>query len=187
GQLFREGQKRAWGWNLHHVLAMADQEANAANCARVKLDLEAFVARMRNSQARLLKGLPTGMNAIAPFLTEINGAEWEKAAGLGEEWLRTASDEYASVPNGDTARAVKTVIQHRVSFYERWAGRRLTTDEVRSMALTQAAEYVRVGAYLAKVLTNPFIFGADAPCMAPFVRAGAGPTVPVLYLERADY
>ena len=189
GKLHQTYVVREWSWNIGHALVMADQEANEANCARVKLTRDEFIACMRQSQKKLGKALVNNKvtNHTTPFLTELNTAEWEKTASVGEEWLSRARAEFVSRLNGDITRAVKTVIQHRRDFYERWAGWHLDEIEVTNMAFAQATEYVRVGAYLAKIMPNPFILGADAPCMAPFMRAGAGPSVPVLYLERADY
>ena len=163
------------------VLAIADQEANEANCARVGVDRAEFLARLRLSQSALAQAAPKGMVLETPFLSELlDPAKWESALAAG----RKITDR---VRQGEYAVAMRRALGARRHFYCKWAGRELSTVELQEMILGQVPEYIALGAYFMREAPNTFMLGADSPDMGSFVRAAARSTLPLLYLDRASY
>lgn len=160
--------------NASFILAIADQEANEENCKRVGVGREEFLARLRNSQRALAdQATAAGIQIATPLLTEIDPIRWKSSQERTEGLIGT-------LPKNLLLAARR----ERYSFYERWAGRCLRSEEAEAMFMAQIKDYVAVGDYVAS--DNRVIIGLDAPVMAPFVRHGAAAT-PVIYFKRPDY
>jgi hypothetical protein len=173
---------RDCGLGMRFILVMADNEADsAANLERVGVSREEFLKRVRANQHNTKAASPIEMPLETPLLSEVAGAYWSAALEAGKKRAHEIED------GGKMAGPFRGALQQRGKLYERWAGRPLQGAEKHAMLYNQIAEYGAVGRCVGTVFPNPFFLAADDPIMAPFVAAGGGPDLPLIYLERPRY
>lgn len=162
------------------VVAMGDSEAeNPANCARVGLTHDEFVARLRGSQQAFRDSTDSGIPLEVPMVTETGS--WHETiararAAAAEGFLTGA----LTLETGD----FEAICDARASLYQRWYGGEV---DVPTLLRAQAPEYMAMGTMASDRYPNTLILGGDAPAMAPFFQ-GLGTRVrPVLYLRGIRY
>lgn len=165
---------------VNFVVAMGDSEAeNPANCTRVGLTQEEFVARLRSSQQAFRESTDPAIPLTVPMVTEIG------------PWHATIARARSAVEAGNLTGALtleqddfQAICDARRSLYERWYGGEV---DVATILRGQAPEYMAMGTMAVERYPNALILGGDAPAMAPFFQGLGDRIRPVLYLRGVRY
>lgn len=162
------------------VVAMGDSEAeNPANCARVGLTRDEFIARLRGSQQSFRSSTSPDIPLDVPMVTETG--PWHETVARARVAAEAGNFTGALALDPDDFQAI---CDARESLYRRWYGGEV---DVLTILRGQAPEYMAMATMATARYPNTLILGGDAPSMGPFFQGLGDRIRPVLYLQGVRY